>query len=285
MGCLRLGGDASIIYINMEKRQEHQAKKSIWRWVLLGAVVVLFAVWLALTPKGLLGKADAVGYAVCHQIEERAFHIGERPFPFCARCTGMFLGAALGLVYQILQGRKGRMPPFPVLILFGLMALAWVLDGFNSFTMLIPVISSVYETQNWTRLVTGTGMGLAVSALVLPSFVQTMYDRWIAKSGLGNWKQVLGLILCAAVLDGLVFLEIPWIMYPLALIGAASVLTLLTMVYTMVWVMIFKKDNTYTQFRQLFLPLLAGFITALVQVGAIDLVRYIWTGTWSGFSL
>ena len=27
---------------------------------------------------------------------------------------------------------------------------------------------------------------------------------------LGNWKQVLGLILCAAALDALVLLEIPW---------------------------------------------------------------------------
>lgn len=269
----------------MEEKQKPHQKKSIWQWVLVGAAVILFGVWLALTPKGLLGKADAVGYAVCHQIEERAFHIGERPFPFCARCTGMFLGAALGLVYQIAQGRKGRMPPLPVLILFGLLALAWVLDGFNSFTMLVPAISSVYETKNWTRLVTGTGMGLAVSALLLPSFVQTMFDKWIAKSALGNWKLILGLILCAAAMDGLILLEIPWVMYPLALISAASVVTLLTIVYSMVWVLIFKKDNTYIHFRELFIPLLAGFITALVQIGAIDLVRYLWTGTWSGFSL
>jgi uncharacterized membrane protein len=282
---LRLGDDASIIHIIMEEKREPSSKKKPWRWALLGAAVVLFGVWLALTPKGLMGKADAVGYAVCHQIEERAFRIGERPFPFCARCTGMFLGAALGLVYQTAQGRKGRMPPLPALILFGLLALAWVLDGFNSFTMLVPVIPSAYETQNWTRLVTGTGMGLAVSALLMPSFVQTVFDKWIAKPALGSWKQVLGLILCAAALDGLVLLEIPWVMYPLALIGAASVLTLLTMVYSMVWVMIFKRDNTYTQFRELSIPLLAGFITALVQIGAVDLVRYLWTGTWSGFSL
>jgi len=269
----------------MNETQESPRKKSPWRWVLLGAAVVLLSVWLALTPEGLLGKTDAVGYAVCHQIETRTFHIGERPFPFCARCTGMFLGAALGLVYQILQGRKGRMPPVPVLVLFGLLALSWVLDGANSFSMLVPAIPSVYQTQNWTRLVTGTGMGLAVSAVLLPSFIQTMFDKWIAKSALGNWKQVLGLLLCAAALDSLILLEIPWILYPLALVGAAGVFALLTMVYSMVWVMIFNKDNTFTRFRELLIPLLAGFITALVQIGAIDLVRYLWTGTWSGFSL
>lgn len=252
---------------------------------MLGIAVILLGVWLALTPEGLLGKAQAVGYAVCHQVEERSYHIGERAFPFCSRCTGMFLGAVLGIVFQAVQGRKGRMPPVPVLILLGILALGWLLDGVNSFAMLSTVIPSVYETQNWTRLVTGTGMGLAVSAMLLPSFVQTMFDKWLAKSPLGNWKQVVGLLLCAAALDGLILLEIPWVMYFLALVGAAGVLTLLTMVYSMVWVMICKKDNTYSRLRDLIVPLLAGFITALAQVGAIDLVRYLWTGTWSGFSL
>ncbi|MDY6867666.1 MAG: DUF2085 domain-containing protein [Chloroflexota bacterium] len=260
-------------------------KPSPWRWVLLGAAVVLSMVWLALTPPGVLGKADAVGYAVCHQIEARAFHIGERPFPLCARCTGLFVGAMLGLVYQILQGRKGRMPPTPVLIIFAVLALAWVFDGVNSFSMLVPMLPSLYETQNWTRLVTGTGMGLAVSALLWPSFIQTMFTRWIAKSPLGNWKQVGGLLLAAGLLDGLILLEIPWVLFPLALVGAGGVLVLLTMVYSMVWVMIFNKDNSFKNLRELMIPLLAGFITALLQVGVIDLARYLWTGTWAGFSL
>jgi uncharacterized membrane protein len=269
----------------MDNKNEMSPKPSPWRWVLLGAAVVLSMVWLALTPPGVLGKADAVGYAVCHQIEARAFHIGERPFPLCARCTGLFVGAMLGLVYQILQGRKGRMPPTPVLIIFAVLALAWVFDGVNSFSMLVPMLPSLYETQNWTRLVTGTGMGLAVSALLWPSFIQTMFTRWIAKSPLGNWKQVGGLLLAAGLLDGLILLEIPWVLFPLALVGAGGVLVLLTMVYSMVWVMIFNKDNSFKNLRELMIPLLAGFITALLQVGVIDLARYLWTGTWAGFSL
>ena len=278
-------GDASIIHIIMDKSLENPKKKSPWRWVLLGAALALTILWLALTPEGLLGKADAVGYAVCHQIEARSFHIGERPFPLCARCAGLFVGSMLGLVFQIAQGRKGRMPPMPVLILFGVLALGWVFDGFNSFSMLVPALPSLYITKNWTRLLTGTGMGLAVSAFLLPSFIQTMFTRWTAKSALGNWKQVVGLISAAVVLNGLILLEIPWILYPLALISAGGVLVLLTMVYSMVWVMIFNRENSFERFNQLMVPLLAGFITALFQVGAIDLVRYLWTGTWSGFSL
>jgi uncharacterized membrane protein len=285
MDSLHSQGDASIIHIIMDKKPVVRKKLSLWRWVLLGAALVLFVAWLALTPEGLLGKADAVGYAVCHQIEARTFHIGERPFPLCARCAGLFLGAMLGLVYQIAQGRKGRMPPTPVLIFLGILALGWVFDGFNSFSMLVPELPSLYETQNWTRLATGTGMGLAVSAVLLPSFIQTMFTRWIAKSALEDLKQVGGLVLAAVILDGLLLLEIPWILYPLALVGAAGVLVLLTMVYSMVWVMIFNKDNTFESFSELFIPLLAGFVTALIQVGAIDMIRFTLTGTWGGFSL
>ena len=265
--------------------QKIHQNTSLWRWILLGIAILLTATWLFLTPDGLLGKADAVGYAVCHRIDARSFHIGERPLPLCARCSGMFLGALLGLAYQAAQGRKGKMPPALVLVVFGLLALAWVLDGSNSFLMLVPILPSVYQTQNWTRLVTGTGMGLAISAVLMPAFIQTVYRRWQDSSALGNWRQVLGLFLAAALLDVLILLEVPLILYPLSILSAGGVLILLIMIYSMVWVMLFKKENTYDHLNQLFETLVAGFITALLQIGVFDLVRYLMTGTWDGFVL
>src|SRR5512135_3248394 len=78
------------------------------RWGLAMAAVLLFGGWLLNTPPGLLGKADAVGYSVCHRIDARSFHIGNRQLPLCVRCTGMYLGAMLGLVYQaFLAPRRG----------------------------------------------------------------------------------------------------------------------------------------------------------------------------------
>jgi len=86
-------------------------------------------------------------------------------------------------------------------------------------------------------------------------------------------------------LDFLLLLEIPWLMYVLAVFSALGVLALLTMVYSMVFVMITKKENTYDRFRQLWVPLIAGYTVALLQIGIIDLLRYLWTGTWGGFNL
>ncbi len=57
------------------------------------------------------------------------------------------------------------------------------------------------------------------------------------------------------------------------------------MVYSMVWVMLFKKDNTFEKFSQLWLPLMGGFTLALLQIGVTDFARFAITKTWSGFSL
>ncbi|MDY6847389.1 MAG: DUF2085 domain-containing protein [Chloroflexota bacterium] len=269
----------------MDKPQKSQPKSPIWRWVLLSLAVLLTITWLFLTPEGLLGKANAVGYAVCHRIPERSFNIGGREMAMCARCSGLFLGALLGLIFQILQGRKGKMPPFPAALLFGLLALAWVLDGINSFSMLTPSIPSFYQTQNWTRLVTGTGMGLAISAILLPAFIQTMFKGWEGSSSFDRWYQIVMVLILAAILDALILLEIPAIQYLLSLLSAAGVLVLLTMIYSMVLVMLFKKENTYQSVSQLFMPFVGGFIIALIQIGVIDLFRYLLTGTWDGFNI
>ena len=269
----------------METTTNTDQRRAAWRWVLFGLAIALTVIWLFLTPHGLLGKADAVGYAVCHQIEARSFQINGRSFPLCARCSGLFLGALLGLIYQVVKGRKGRMPPLGASLFFGLLAFAWVFDGFNSFLMLVPSISSLYTTQNWTRLVTGTGMGLAVSAILMPAFIQTMFSTWEDQSAFKGWKSILIVVLAAAGLNLLLLLENPWVLYPLALLSAGGVLALLIMVYSTVLVMLFKRDNTYHSFRELLIPLVGGYILALLQIGVIDLVRYLLTGTWGGFSL
>src|SRR5689334_17781875 len=70
------------------------------RLTIIAAVLLLVVstIWVYLTPEGVLGKADAVGYAVCHRITVRSFLFPDgRQLPLCARCSGMFLGVLVGL--------------------------------------------------------------------------------------------------------------------------------------------------------------------------------------------
>ena len=73
-------------------------KKAPVHIILPSLLVVVICIWGYFTPAGLLGKMDAIAYAVCHRIVQRSFSLGDRPLPLCARCTGMHLGAFFGLL-------------------------------------------------------------------------------------------------------------------------------------------------------------------------------------------
>jgi uncharacterized membrane protein len=251
-----------------------------------GSVALLLLGWLLNTPAGLLGKADAIGYAVCHRIDVRSFHLGDRPLPLCARCSGMYLGAMLGLVYQsVFSRRRTGTPPLRVIIPLGLMALAFVVDGTNSFLHLIPGAPGIYEPTNTLRLFTGTGMGLVIAAMLFPAFNQTVWKDWDPKPAFPTLMRLGGLALLALALDGLVLTGNSWVLYPLALLSAVGVLVLLTMVYSMVLLLVLRFENRFRAAYQLALPLVGGFGIGLLQIILLDLLRFALTHTWDGFHL
>jgi uncharacterized membrane protein len=252
--------------------------------VVLIAVGILLLGWLLNTPLGLLGKADSIGYAVCHRIDARSFHLGERQLPLCVRCTGMYLGAMLGLAYQAVYSQKrAGMPPWQVWVVFGLFIIAFALDGLNSYLDLFPGAPSLYEPQNWLRLLTGTGMGLVIAGAIFPAFNQTVWGNWDKSPAISGLLPLGLLLIPALALDWMVMIENPLLLYPLALVSAAGVLVLLTIVYSMMWLMILRLENHFQKFSELWLPLLGGFGMALLQIVVLDLARFALTGTWEGF--
>lgn len=251
--------------------------------IVLTTIITYF--WLDFAPDGLLGKMDAVGYAVCHRIDARSFHLGNRAIPLCARCSGMQLGAILGLVYQSLWGRRGKFPPTKILIPLGILALFFAIDGVNSYLNFIPGLPQAYASQNWLRLVTGTGLGLGLAAVIFPIFNQTIWRDWVDDYALGYWKQFLGLIGLAILLDLAILSENPLVLYPLAVLSGLAVLVVLSMCYSLLIVMILKRDNHFTNLRSAWSYLLAGFTVAITQTFVIDLVRFVFTRTWGGFDL
>src|SRR5436190_23467383 len=69
-------------------------------------------------PGTLQYKLDVLGFGVCHQLVSHSFVIGGHPLPVCARCTGIYLGALVGLLMLWwLRPRAQGLPAPPMISL------------------------------------------------------------------------------------------------------------------------------------------------------------------------
>lgn len=253
-------------------------------WLIVVLAVTALLAFLVVTPDGLLTKADMIGYAVCHRLEGHSFTIAGRQLPLCARCTGTFIGALTGFFGQAVVLRRRRAAEFPPLYIIIILAgfiLFWAADGLNSYLTLING-PHLYEPENWLRLITGALNGLTMSALVYPVFNFTLWRCPAPERAIRNLRDLGVLLVLEAGIVGLVLTRWPCLLYPLALVSALAVLTLLTSVNSMLVVMIVRRENVVDTWSQAIVPLLVGFTVSLVQIGVIDVVRYALTGTLSG---
>ena len=254
---------------------------------LIGLVIsgLVIGIWLFATPEGLLGKADAIGYAVCHRIDLRSFHLGARTLPLCARCSGTYLGVVLAISYFIIfRKRAALFPGKPILVALGLLTFIYAFDGINSYLSLIPNAPHLYEPNNYLRLSTGMFFGISLASIVYPGFNQSVWLHDRAEPALKSLRDLAFLILLGGCIILAVISENPLVLYPLAIISSVGVLILLTMVYTMVILIVTKKEGVAETWRDLIFPYIGGLTLTILQIGLIDLGRYLIMGTWKGFN-
>lgn len=264
-------------------------KKVIPLLVLLSSAVTLAAWWL-FAPPGLWGKADAIGYAVCHQIDARSFHLGDHRLPLCARCSGMYLGAAIGLLFLTLRApRHDGFPDWRSAWPFALAALAFAIDGSNSYLYLVKTtlgrplpIPNLYVPNNTLRLLTGSGMGLGIAVVLFPAFNQIFWRAPASQPVLNGrtGATLLGLTLLA---DLLVLTEQPPVLAVAAVVSTLTVPLLLTLIYASAWLFIFRQENQFETLQQGWLPLMAGLTLGMLQILLLDALRLWLTGTWGAF--
>ena len=256
--------------------------------IILGGLIIIL--WLIYTPSGVFGKVDAIGYAVCHRIDVRSFHIGLTQLPLCARCTGQYVGAIIGLILLGLFGRKrSGFPSKHVIIVLILLILIYAVDGLNSylylppFTKLFPNMPHLYHPSNALRLFTGTGMGLVIAILLYPAFIGSIIANPDQRPAIPNFTILFILLGIGVMADLFILTESTYVLFPAALMSVAGVVLILTLVYTTIWIRILHNENTYIKPAQMLLPLTCGFVITFAQLGVLDLIRYIITGTWNGW--
>ncbi len=240
----------------------------------LSVLVILF--FVSAPPAQLLGKADVVGYAVCHRIPARSFSLGDRPFPLCARCTGTFLGVLLGLTAMLLLRRKrvSRLPPPLVLGVLVLFIGFWGFDGLNSYMTFFPDAPHLYEPRNWLRMTTGLLNGLALIILTWPIFNFTLWRNPAREPAIRTIWELLALLPVVALLVLAVHSEWYPLLYALALLSGAGVVVILVIIHSMIGAVILGREG-YAQNWLQALPVLAlgGALTTL-QVTVMVFLRF-----------
>ncbi|MFO7539979.1 MAG: DUF2085 domain-containing protein [Chloroflexota bacterium] len=262
------------------------------RWVLLliglGALLVL-GFYTATSPQRLhnsliLDGSDWVGYAFCHRFVSHSFTINGRPLALCARCTGMYLGVALTALLLGLAGRirQTDLPTMPITAVLALFIAIMGLDGLNSVAHSLPVLPHVYEPQNWLRLVTGMGTGLAMGAFMLPALGQTLWQADRYQPALRSWQELLELVMVAGAAVLLILSNQAPILYLLSIVSALGLLLILTAINCILLLVLLRRDGQAKSWSAALWPLILGLSLAILQIGTISYFRYSLTGTMSG---
>ena len=141
------------------------------------AVALASVLWLSLllatplAPAPLAALIYAAGSIVCHQIPERSFHLAGFQLPVCARCLGIYAGAAVaaipGLSMLVTDSTRWRMvSPRTARNLFLASALPTLLTVGLEW-------GGVWRGTNSVRAIAGIALGVG-GGLVVMSAVATL---------------------------------------------------------------------------------------------------------------
>jgi uncharacterized membrane protein len=255
-------------------------KKVAARWprltiILVALALAIIVLFIQAPPTTVLGKADVIGYAICHRIPERSFIMGGRPLPLCARCTGTFLGAMLGLatIFLLRRQRAASLPPVPALILLAAFTASWGFDGLNSYLGFFPGAPQLYEPRNWLRLTTGLLNGLTLIFFAWPIFSFTLWRQPSRERVLHNIWELLALLPIVAGLVLVIQAEIDALLYPLAILSTLGVLVLLVIINTLVAAVLLRRDGYADTWRQALVPIIVGAALAILEITGMVLLR------------
>ena len=106
----------------------------------------------------------SIGGLICHQKPERSFFWGAHQFPVCARCTGLYLSAAAGLLgWVAIKASTGwRSHAIDPRRARALLILAAMPTAFS----LASGTLGVWDGANLTRAILAVPLGAAAGAIV-----------------------------------------------------------------------------------------------------------------------
>ena len=157
----QLGKDGSL---NVLFRRTLLAGAVVWAAVIPLAALAATRSGGGVAAYGFALAVYSIGHVICHQLPVRSFHLWGAALPVCARCTGIYAGAAIvacaALMARDRSGAPGAMPPAATARRVLLAAL-------------VPTaLTLIYEwttgtmPANWIRALAGFPIGAAAAWLI-----------------------------------------------------------------------------------------------------------------------
>jgi uncharacterized membrane protein len=135
-------------------------------WALLLPLVPLLASRPHATPIGtaLIVAVYAIGSAICHQLPERSYHLWTGQMPVCARCAGIYAGAAAAAILGVAPLK--RRPTFDG---SARLRTILVIAALPTLATLVYEWTTGHMPAHWIRTATGVPLGATVAWMVLSS--------------------------------------------------------------------------------------------------------------------
>lgn len=129
-----------------------------------------------------------LGFSICHQLEERTISMGVLPLFVCARCSGIYIGYLIGLIFLLVWGnrRASLLPPKLMTIVTILFIVFLAFDGLSSY-------ANLRQTTNEIRLLSGLLCGIAIAVFLLAASNYVLFHKEKEEPILKSWWKFLAL--------------------------------------------------------------------------------------------
>lgn len=161
---------------------------------------------------------------IFHWTPEKAVYVGGHSLLWDARCSGIYIGIGIGLIWHFIYARrKKNLPMWPVLLI-SVFLLSFM------FVDLLTVLFNIRETSNDVRLLTGILFGSSLALFIYPAFVSFFLQRKETHTGMHSISMYiiyLALNVLAFCLIKLNWVVIFYMMSILSIIGFVGILLIL----------------------------------------------------------
>lgn len=196
--------------------------------------------------------------------------------PLEARDFGIYVGFLVmwGYLAALGRGRFKGMPRPWMLVVMVLFVGIMGMDGLNAFFYDLQVVPHLYTPRLELRLATGLLCGMAFTGFLIPVVNFSLWRENDMRPIFENWKHFVGGLVLLAVLFAMNASGLGLFYYPLAILTSASTVILLALINLVFVISILGREGRAVTLRDALDPFAIGVALALVELGAMSLLRY-----------